>query len=233
MPVDPFNVVAADYFAGDDMMGLWDLSSGAVDNPFSLMGGGYDMLGAALGAAAADLANRGLPANVHALAQHPSVKNAVRVDAARAVAANAAKSQAMKQALAQQMPGGTDRGREQALPLDSGVTIAAAASSTITASPQRAFRAERLVIDPGGATGVAGGLTAGTIWLLSNFFIGADFQFLSTGGSIPASVFHPQSVGTRLKGTTAVPGIQIAIGVTNSDTTAHRFIGALLGPSLD
>lgn len=253
MPVDPFSLSAgggADYFAGDnsDMMGLWEIASGAGDNPFSLMGGGgggrgrgysrsggYDMLGEAITQAQMDAEQQGLPANVHTLASHPAVRNAIRNHAATAVAMNQAKAQALKQAMAQQMPGGTDRGREQILPLDSGASpqIAANASQNITSQPQRAFRTERLVIDS--VTPAAGG-TGGNIsssFVVNNLLVGADIQFLALTGSIPASMFAPNAVGTRLKGTVAVPGIIVTISVTNIDSAAHRFLGAVLGPALD
>ena len=241
MPVDPFSLSAgggADYFAGDnsDMMGLWEIASGAGDNPFALMGGGgYDMLGEAITQAQQDASRRGLPANVHTLASHPAVRNAIRNHTATAVAMNQAKAQAMKQAMAQQMPGGTDRGREQILPLDSGASplIGAGASQNITSQPQRAFRTERLVIDS--VTPAIGG-TGGNIsssFVVNNLLVGADIQFLALTGSIPASMFAPNAVGTRLKGTVAVPGIIVTIAVTNIDGAAHRFLGAVLGPALD
>ena len=168
--------------------------------------------------------------------------------AAQAAAQNAGRAAAVKQAMANQLSGGSDRIRYQPLALDSitavaaGVAGAAGGTTTITANPQRPFRAERLIVNcPGTTIGngqtAAPGLVGGAIlcpFVINSILVGVDNQTLSSVGSLPGAMFAPNAVAISMKFTTAIPGIGMSVNVTNYDSTVGgcRFLGALLGTAL-
>jgi hypothetical protein len=189
-----FDLSGDDELSGDDLMGS--------DSLFM----GEDILGAAVRRAV----KRGQPLNARTLAR--------AVQQTQQGAQQAAMAQARGR-----IPAGIKANAEQILPIDSGTTVAAGATSVITASPQRPFRPERFVVQ----SAITGS------FLINDITVGADSQFVSKSGAIPADVFANNAVGTRLKGTSAVPGVQIQISVTNTTGGALRFLAALIGEALD
>ena len=108
-------------------------------------------------------------------------------------------------------------------PIDSVSTIAAGATQSVTCRPQRRFRADRLTISPGS-----------TNWLVNAIQIGVDPLFSTASGSVGGGAFDPLATqGANLRATTADPGIDITVSVTNTTAGALRFTGAFTGPTLD
>jgi hypothetical protein len=120
-------------------------------------------------------------------------------------------------------PGGDDPGRIQKAPIDSVSTIGAGATQVVTTRPQRKFRADRFTISPNS-----------TSWLVNSIQIGVDPQFVTASGSTGGGEFDPLATnGANMKGSTANPGIDISVSVTNTSVGALRFTGSFTGPSLD
>jgi len=94
-------------------------------------------------------------------------------------------------------------------------SIAAATSAVVTVTPQLPFRLERFVSP---STGL----------LITDIKVGTNSQFVGSG-SIPIEVFAANSVGVSLKGDTAVPGVDIALGLSNPGGSALVATGAYLG----
>lgn len=129
--------------------------------------------------------------------------------------------------LAATAPGGTDSGRVQMLPLDSITTIAAAATSVVNGNPQRKFRADRFTVSPSRSAAGA------SLWLINSVNIGVDPQFVANG-TVDGTTFDPLATsGANMLGSTATPGINISVSVTNQTAGALRFLGSMTGPSLD
>ena len=102
------------------------------------------------------------------------------------------------------------------LPLGLGVTaLTANQSTTVTLTPQLPFKPYRLLTN---STGVR----------IDDIRVGNASQFVAAG-SIPSEIFAPNAVGTRLKGDTAVPGVDIIISITDTSGAANSFSGALIG----
>ena len=101
-------------------------------------------------------------------------------------------------------------------PLGLGVTnIAAGATVIIRANPQLPFKVERIITPTTGMT-------------IDNIQVGTVSQFVAAG-AVPTEVFQPDAVAVGLKGDTAVPGVDVAITVTNPGGLAADFSGALIG----
>lgn len=94
-------------------------------------------------------------------------------------------------------------------------SIATVTSAVVTVTPQLPFRLERF-ISP--STGL----------LITDIKVGTNSQFVGSG-SIPIEVFAANSVGVSLKGDTAVPGVDIALGLSNPTAGALTATGAYIG----
>jgi len=94
-------------------------------------------------------------------------------------------------------------------------TIAATTSAVVTVTPQLPFRLERF-ISP--STGL----------LITDIKVGTNSQFVGSG-SIPIEVFAANSVGVALRGDTAVPGVDIALGLSNPTAGGLAATGAYIG----
>jgi hypothetical protein len=106
--------------------------------------------------------------------------------------------------------------RLQRLALGIGVTsVGAASSAVITVTPQVPFKLERFISQT--ASLAVNDIKVGTV----SQFVGA--------GSIPVEVFARDAIGVGLKGDTAVPGVDIALYVSNSTAGAIVLSGAYLG----
>lgn len=93
--------------------------------------------------------------------------------------------------------------------------IATLTSAIITVTPQVPFRLERL-ISP--STGLQ----------VTDIKVGTNSQFVGSG-SIPIEVFARDSVGVSLKGDTAVPGVDIALALSNPTGGTLIATGAYIG----
>lgn len=114
------------------------------------------------------------------------------------------------------------KARRSPIGIDSGaVAIAAGAQQVITITPQKPFRPEGLIVDPGCAPN----------FLILDVRVGTDSQFVSAA-AIPASIFVPNSMNIGLRGDTCNPGISITISVQNISLAASRFLGGLVGTAL-
>lgn len=97
-----------------------------------------------------------------------------------------------------------------------GVTaIATLTSAIITTTPQVPFRLERLIST---STGLQ----------VTDIKVGTNSQFVGSG-SIPIEVFARDSVGVALRGDTAVPGVDIALAVSNPTGGSLNATGAYIG----
>lgn len=97
-----------------------------------------------------------------------------------------------------------------------GVTnLATLTSAIITVTPQVPFRLERL-ISP--STGLQ----------VTDIKVGTNSQFVGSG-SIPIEIFARDSVGVSLKGDTAVPGVDIALALSNPTGGTLAATGAYIG----
>jgi hypothetical protein len=106
--------------------------------------------------------------------------------------------------------------RLQRLALGIGVTaVAPTSSSIVTVTPQVPFKLERFISDVIGLQ-------------VNDIKVGTISQFVGAG-SIPIEVFSHDAVGVGLKGDTAVPGVDIALSVSNSGASAVNLSGAYLG----
>lgn len=137
-------------------------------------------------------------------------------------------SKTIKSRLAATGRGGDDPGRVQMLPINSTGTIAGGATGIASANPQRQFRADRFTVSPSRSSAGA------ELWLVNSINIGVDPQFVATSGAVAGSSFDPQATaGANMRGSTAVPGIDITVSVTNFTVGALTFYGSFTGPSLD
>lgn len=107
-----------------------------------------------------------------------------------------------------------DRMRRLILGIGS-TSIAATSSAVVTVTPQVPFRLERFT------TKVVG-------LQVSDIKVGTQSQFVGAG-SVPIEVFAPDSTNADLKGDTAVPGVDIALLVSNPGSAAVTLTGAYLG----
>jgi hypothetical protein len=106
--------------------------------------------------------------------------------------------------------------RLQRLVLGIGVTaVAATSSAVVTVTPQVPFKIERFVTQSTGLT-------------INDVKVGTNSQFVGAG-SIPVEIFARDAVGVGLRGDTAVPGVDIALYVSNASGGSLNLAGAYLG----
>jgi hypothetical protein len=102
------------------------------------------------------------------------------------------------------------------LPLGIGSTsVAAGNAAVITVTPQLPFKIERFISQ---STGL----------LVTDIKIGVASQFVGSG-SVPIEIFARDAQGFDLKGDTAVPGVDIALMVSNPSGGALNCAGAYIG----
>jgi len=107
------------------------------------------------------------------------------------------------------------------LPVPPALAIAAGASATLTMTPQRPMRIERLT------TAVATG-----VWLITSFLAGVDNQFVASG-AVDAGLFAPTAFGVALRGSTVYPGITVTIVIQNNTGAAASTAGwAIIGTAV-
>lgn len=106
--------------------------------------------------------------------------------------------------------------RLQRLALGIGITsIAATSSSVVTVTPQVPFKLERFI-------------SQSVTLSINDIKVGTNSQFVGAG-SIPVEIFARDAIGVGLKGDTAVPGVDIALYVSNGTGGALTLSGAYLG----
>lgn len=129
-----------------------------------------------------------------------------------------------KQALEATEPGGSNPIRVQKSTIDSVTTIAVGVTQTVTTRPQKKFRADRFTITPNEAA-----------WLVNSIQIGVEPQFVNSAGATGGAEFGPNATaGANMQGSTANPGIDISVSVTNAyGAGALRFTGSFTGPALE
>lgn len=93
--------------------------------------------------------------------------------------------------------------------------IAANSSAVITVTPQLPFRLERFITPSVGLQ-------------VTDIKVGTNSQFVGSG-SIPIEVFATNSVGVSLRGDTAVPGVDISLGLANPSAGILAATGAYIG----
>lgn len=104
----------------------------------------------------------------------------------------------------------------QRLALGIGSTsIGATSSAVITVTPQLPFKLERFISQSVNLS-------------ISDIKVGTNSQFVGAG-SIPIEIFARDAIGVGLKGDTAVPGVDIALYVSNGTAGALTCTGAYLG----
>ena len=100
----------------------------------------------------------------------------------------------------------------------------------MTANPQKPIKLERLIIE---TTDV--GAPAAGILTLEVLGVGVESQLVGTGG-IPVTTFAAKSVGVRLNGDVAVPGVDINMGLNRTaapgGTASVVVAAAVLGRSV-
>jgi len=110
----------------------------------------------------------------------------------------------------------TKPNRLQKLALGIGITsVAATSSSIVTVTPQVPFKLERF-------------LSPSTSLHVNDIKVGTNSQFVGAG-SIPIEAFANNSVGVGLKGDTAIPGVDIALNVSNTTGAPITLSGAYFG----
>lgn len=110
----------------------------------------------------------------------------------------------------------TTPNRLQRLALGIGVTtVAATSSAVVTVTPQVPFKLERFV-------------SQSTTLSVNDIKVGTVSQFVGAG-SIPVEIFARDAIGVGLKGDTAVPGVDIALYVSNGSGAPVSLSGAYLG----
>lgn len=109
-------------------------------------------------------------------------------------------------------------------------TAASGTALSMTASPQRPFKAKRLIMDF-----TRSGATATGLITVTSINVGTDNQLVGTG-PLPAAAFSVTAFDANIAFAPATPGIQIAVGVSTSlaPTAPDRIdvAGALFGTSL-
>ena len=110
----------------------------------------------------------------------------------------------------------TKPSRLQKLAMGIGVTsVAATSSAVVTVTPQVPFKLERFLSNTASLS-------------VNDIKVGTNSQFVGAG-SIPIEAFANNSVGVGLKGDTAVPGVDIALYVSNPTAGAISLSGAYFG----
>jgi hypothetical protein len=110
----------------------------------------------------------------------------------------------------------TSPNRLQRLALGIGTTsVAATSSAVITVTPQVPFKLERFI-------------SQSVTLSIGDIKVGTNSQFVGAG-AIPIEIFARDAIGVGLKGDTAVPGVDIALYVSNATAGALTCAGAYLG----
>jgi len=94
---------------------------------------------------------------------------------------------------------------------------------TVTLTPQRAFRCERLVM----SSDVAKSLLS-----VQAITIGAQPQFVNDGDA-PFDMFLATAFGTTLRGDTANPGTTVSVKLSNASLVAENVLGAFIGEAIE
>jgi len=106
--------------------------------------------------------------------------------------------------------------RLQRLALGIGSTsVGATSSAVVTVTPQVPFKLERFI-------------TTSVSLAINDIKVGTNSQLVGAG-SIPIEVFAKDAIGVGLKGDTAVPGVDIALYVSNATAGALVCAGAYIG----
>lgn len=138
--------------------------------------------------------------------------------------------QPRRAALNAYQPDATGLPLDQIMPFTNGQFTSAVTALNLTGNPQRAFQPRRLVVELGRVGPTSTGLVQ-----VTQFTIGADPQFVSTG-SIPVTMFQATAVGIMLKPAAARPGITITLSLSLTGAlTAPDVINvsaAAVGPAL-
>lgn len=95
--------------------------------------------------------------------------------------------------------------------------IAANSEASINVGVQRPFRARRLIM--GGSPGD---------FRIQSIKVSNVDQLINSN-PVPAVVFTPDSIGSRLRGDTAQPGVGIDLRVSNTTSAASEVEGAFFG----
>lgn len=96
-------------------------------------------------------------------------------------------------------------------------SIAANSEASINVGVQRPFRARRLLM--GGSIGS----------LRINSIKVSNVDQLINSSPVPAVVFSPDAIGSKLRGDTAQPGVGIDLRITNTSSAAVDAEGAFFG----
>lgn len=111
--------------------------------------------------------------------------------------------------------------QEQVLPFPA-TNVAASATATILAFPQRKFRTERFVVSS----------QIAEFFTINDLRIGRESMMVAVGQA-PAQGFAEVGVGVRLRGYTANLGNTIGLDVTNIDAAnAHVFYAMIVGTAV-
>lgn len=183
---------------------MYDLVSGDVD---AILSGAYDIVGAPLQRYAG-----GNP-----LAQLAAQRQAAMVQAGPNWQALAAQKMMQQGALLRTL--NPTKARRQFLGMESSSTIAAAASSTITARPQSfAFKPERLFVPA----------TIGPDFIITDIKVGNVSQLVQSG-NLPAEAFSQTSFGIEMDFDTVQTSQDFIVAVTNISGGARTFRALVLG----
>ena len=196
-------------------MGYWDIQG----DDYAGQSGNWDILGDDL--LGDDLLSDEL---LGAVMRRSAARGALMARPARgrggaAAAAYAQRVAQSKAVVREDKPSGS---RRLPLPIDSGVTIAAATTQILTVRPTNPFRPELLVVDPAIAPS----------FLVNDIKIGRRSQFIGSG-SVPAAAFSPLSPLVTLQFDTDQISQDISVSVTNTSGAPQRFTGFLLGTIVD
>ena len=98
--------------------------------------------------------------------------------------------------------------------------VAAGATATLTARPQRPFQTERFVLPS----------TLSGFFAINDLVIGRDSMFVNSEAA-HGDIFSQTGVGVALLGYIARPGIDITLTVTNISLGDHPFYASIIGPA--
>ena len=113
-----------------------------------------------------------------------------------------------------------DESRKLSLPIDSGTTIAALATSVISVPPVEPFRGESLSVDP----------TIAPAFIINSVLVGRKNQLIGSG-SLACTLCSPTNPH-RVQWDTAQTSQPILISVTNTSAAALRFMGQVVGTTV-
>lgn len=117
-------------------------------------------------------------------------------------------------------------GRRQFAPLTTAaVTLAAAATTSLSIRPQRPFRVERLIIQ---------GTTPGDINSLAvqDIKVGATSQFVNNG-LLPGLFFDTLAFDANVRFDSSNPGVDITVSIINIGAAPVVFVAGFVGTSLE